>query len=105
MLSSADVRTAMWISILPAIVLAAVSVLAPLQQHGLGAGPGEIAATFGAAALDRHLVRPLFGRWSDRQGPLRPIRLGAAGERTDRAGRALGGDPLGVALFVIGALV
>ena len=76
MLSSAHVRTAMWIAILPAILLAAISVLAPLQQHRLGAGAGEIAATFGVAATAGILIRPLFGRWSDRHGPLRPIRLG-----------------------------
>jgi predicted MFS family arabinose efflux permease len=76
MLSAASVRTAMWIAILPAILLAAISVLAPLQQHRLGSGAGAIAATFGIAAAAGILIRPLFGRWSDRRGPLRPIRLG-----------------------------
>jgi predicted MFS family arabinose efflux permease len=76
MLSAASVRTAMWIAILPAILLAAISVLAPLQQHALGSGPGAIAATFGIAAAAGILIRPLFGRWSDRRGPLLPIRLG-----------------------------
>jgi MFS family permease len=69
------VRTAIWIALLPAIALASISVLAPLQQHSLGAGPGEIAATFGTAAIVGILIRPMFGRWSDRRGPLRPIRL------------------------------
>jgi predicted MFS family arabinose efflux permease len=76
MLSARRVRTAMWIAVLPAILLAGISVLAPLRQHKLGAGAGEIALTFGIAALLGILVRPLFGRWSDRQGPVRPIRLG-----------------------------
>lgn len=74
--SSASVRTAMGIAVLPAVLLAAISVLAPLQQHALGAGAGEIAAIFGIAALGGVLVRPAFGRWSDRRGPLRPIRIG-----------------------------
>jgi len=56
--------------------IAAISVLAPLQQHGLGAGSGEIAATFAAAAVIGIAVRPFYGRWSDREGPLRPVRLG-----------------------------
>ncbi|HYB22400.1 MAG TPA: MFS transporter [Solirubrobacteraceae bacterium] len=73
MLSATQVRTAMGVALLPAIVLAAVSVLAPLRQHRLGAGPAEIAVTFGVAAIVGILVRPLFGRWSDRQGPRRPI--------------------------------
>jgi MFS family permease len=76
MVSSGRVRTTMAVAMLPAIVLAAVSVLAPLQQHGLGAGAGEIAATFAAAALVGILIRPLYGRWSDRHGPVRAIRLG-----------------------------
>jgi MFS transporter, DHA1 family, solute carrier family 18 (vesicular amine transporter), member 1/2 len=76
MLASASVRTAMAIAVLPAVLLAAISVLAPLQQHRLGAGAGEIAAIFGVAAVGGILVRPAFGRWSDRRGPLRPIRLG-----------------------------
>ena len=76
MVSSGRVRTTMAVAMLPAIVLAAVSVLAPLQQHALGAGAGEIAATFAAAALAGILIRPLYGRWSDRHGPVRAIRLG-----------------------------
>jgi DHA1 family inner membrane transport protein len=74
-LSSSTVRNAMWIAILPAIVLAAVSVLAPLRQHQLGAGATEIALTFAAAALVGIVVRPFFGRWSDRTGPGTPIRV------------------------------
>jgi MFS transporter, DHA1 family, inner membrane transport protein len=75
-LASSRIRSVMWITLLPAIALAAISVLAPLQQHGLGAGPGEIAATFSVAAILGILVRPFYGRWSDRRGPRRPVRLG-----------------------------
>ncbi len=75
-LSSAPIRKVMWITLLPAIVLAAISVLAPLQQHDLGAGAGEIAATFAVAAILGILIRPFYGRWSDRRGPRRPVRLG-----------------------------
>jgi predicted MFS family arabinose efflux permease len=75
-LASARIRKIMWITLLPAIVLAAISVLAPLQQHVLGAGAGEIAVTFSVAAILGILVRPFYGRWSDRQGPRRPVRIG-----------------------------
>ncbi len=75
MLSSSSVWTTIWLTALPATLLAALSVLAPLQQHAIGAGAGEIAATFAVAALAGVLIRPLFGRWSDRRGPLRPIRI------------------------------
>lgn len=75
-LASRPIRKVMWITLLPAIVLAAISVLAPLQQHELGAGSTEIAATFGVAAILGIVVRPFYGRWSDRRGPLRPVRAG-----------------------------
>jgi MFS transporter, DHA1 family, solute carrier family 18 (vesicular amine transporter), member 1/2 len=105
MLSSAQVRTAMWIALLPAMLLAAISVLAPLQQHRLGAGAGEIAATFGAAAILGILVRPLFGRWSDREGPLRPIRLGLLASAPVVLAIPWMESRWAVAVFVIGALV
>jgi predicted MFS family arabinose efflux permease len=75
-LSAANVRKIMWITLLPATMLAAISVLAPLQQHRLGAGSGEIAATFGVAAVLGIAVQPFYGRWADRRGPLRPVRFG-----------------------------
>ncbi len=75
-LSAPNVRKVMWITLLPAIMLAAISVLAPLQQHRLGAHPGEIAATFAAAAVLGIAIQPLYGRWTDRRGPLRPLRFG-----------------------------
>ena len=105
MLTSAQVRTAMWIALLPAVVLAAVSVLAPLQQHRLGAGAGEIAATFGAAALLGILVRPLYGRWSDRHGPARPIRVGLLASAPVVLAVPWMESRWSVALFVVGALV
>jgi predicted MFS family arabinose efflux permease len=75
-LADANVRKVMWITLLPAILLAAISVLAPLQQHRLGGGSGEIALTFAVAAILGIAIRPFYGRWSDRQGPLRPVRIG-----------------------------
>lgn len=105
MLSSAHVRTAMWVAVLPAVLLAAISVLAPLQQHHLGAGAGEIALTFGVAALLGILVRPLFGRWSDREGPLRPIRIGLLASAPVVLAVPWMNSRLTVAIFVVGALV
>jgi predicted MFS family arabinose efflux permease len=76
LLASANVRTTALIIMIPAAILAGISVLAPLQQHRLGASVGEIAATFGIAAAVGILVRPIFGRWSDRRGPRGPVRFG-----------------------------
>jgi predicted MFS family arabinose efflux permease len=105
MLAATGVRTAMCIAVLPAMLLAAISVLAPLQQHQLGAGAGEIAATFGVAAAAGILVRPMFGRWSDRQGPLRPIRLGLLASAPVVLAVPWIESRLALPLFVIGALV
>ncbi len=105
MLTSARVRTAMGIAILPAMLLAAISVLAPLQQHRLGAGPGEIAATFGASAIVGILVRPVFGRWSDRHGPLRPIRLALLASAPVVFAVPWVQSRWALPLFVVGALV
>lgn len=76
MYRSRRVRAAVLLAMLPAATLATIGVLAPLQQDGLGAGAGEIAITFGLAALAGILVRPLWGRWSDRRGPLLAVRTG-----------------------------
>jgi predicted MFS family arabinose efflux permease len=105
MLASGQVRTAMWISVLPAILLAAISVLAPLQQHRLGAGAGEIAATFGVAALAGIVVRPAFGRWSDRRGPVRPIRLGLLASAPVVLAVPWLENRWGAALLIVGALL
>lgn len=105
MLSAAQVRTAMWIALIPAVLLAQISVLAPLQQHRLGAGAGEIAATFGIAAALGILVRPRFGRWSDRHGPLRPIRLGLLASAPVVLAVPWMGSRVGAALLVIASLV
>jgi predicted MFS family arabinose efflux permease len=66
----------MWITVVPAAILAGVSVLAPLQLHQLGIGVAGITATFGIAAAVGILVRPVFGRWSDRSGAQPAIRFG-----------------------------
>ncbi|MHB2001543.1 MAG: MFS transporter [Solirubrobacteraceae bacterium] len=75
-LSCPRIRTTMWLAGVPALVLSAIGVLAPLQLHRLGAGPGEIALSFGVAAAAGILVRLLAGRLSDRRGPSLPIKLG-----------------------------
>jgi predicted MFS family arabinose efflux permease len=105
MLSAASVRTAMGIALLPAVLLAAISVLAPLQQHALGAGAGEIAAIFGIAAVVGVLVQPPFGRWSDRRGPLRPIRFGLLASVPVVLGVPWLDSRAGAAVLTIAALV
>lgn len=75
-LGSGAVRLGMLLVGLPWIALGAIHLLAPLQLDRLGAGAGGIATTFVIAAAASVVVQPLVGRWSDRRGRLRPIRLG-----------------------------
>jgi predicted MFS family arabinose efflux permease len=75
MFANGGVRTAMLAALLPAVVLAAMMVLGPLEQHRLGAGAAEIAITFGLAAAVGIVARPIFGRWSDRVGTMRPVQV------------------------------
>lgn len=105
MLSSARVRSTIWLTTLPAVMLAAVSVLAPLQQDALGAGAGEIAATFGVAALAGVAIRPFWGRWSDRRGPLRPVRVAMLVNVPIVVALPWLGNRFAVALFVCAALI
>ncbi len=105
MFSSRRVRTTIWIATLPSILLATISVLAPLQQNALGASSGEIAATFGVAALAGIAIRPLWGRWSDRRGPLVPIRLGLLANVPVIVVLPWLGNRWAVAIFVCCALI
>jgi MFS family permease len=75
-LGSSAVRSAMLLGAVPGFLIGVVAVLAPLQLDRLGGGAGLIAVTFGVAAAAGVLVQPLMGRWSDRQGRMRPIRIG-----------------------------
>lgn len=76
-LRSRRVWAGAWLVSVPAIVVAALAVIGPLQLAGLGLDGGGIALTFGLAAAVGVLARPLVGRWSDRQqDTVKPLRLG-----------------------------
>jgi MFS family permease len=74
-LRSRDMRLGMWLLGVPALSTGAAVVLGPLQLSHLGAHAGVIAATFGIAAAASIVTRPLAGRWSDRWGRLRALRI------------------------------
>jgi predicted MFS family arabinose efflux permease len=76
LLASQQIRTIVWVTIVPAIDLAAMMLLVPLELHRLGASVGVITATFGTAAVAGIMVRPLFGRWSDTRGPRFAVQAG-----------------------------
>ena len=59
----------------PGLLLGTIGVLAPLWLHRLGWGPVGIAGTYLAAAAIGVLAPPFVGRWADRRGRLRAIRM------------------------------
>ncbi len=77
-LRTRPIAVGVWLVALPAVVSGAITVLAPLRLHSLGAGVAAIGATFLAAAGVGALVSPATGRLSDRRGRAFPLRLGLA---------------------------
>jgi MFS family permease len=59
-------------------VLGALLVLSTLHLHDVGWREGVIAAVFVIAGATGVVLQPFIGRWSDRQGRLRPLRLSLA---------------------------
>jgi DHA1 family multidrug resistance protein-like MFS transporter len=74
-LGSGKVQAAMWLNSVPGLLAGAILVIAPLELHHLGASAGAIAACYGAAALIGVPLKPFVGRWSDKHGRRRPIRV------------------------------
>jgi MFS family permease len=68
----------MWFTALPAVLLGILDVLAPLRLSGLGAGAVAVGAVFLLSAVLEATASPIFGRLSDRIGPLPLIRIGLA---------------------------
>jgi MFS family permease len=67
-----------WFTALPAALFGMLNVLAPLRLSALGAGTVAIGAVFLLSAAIEAAASPLFGRISDRRGPLPLIRVGLA---------------------------
>src|SRR5436190_11060701 len=68
----------LWFTALPALVFGVLEVLAPLRMSALGAGAAAIGATFLVAAALEATLSPVFGRLSDRIGPVPVARAGLA---------------------------
>ena len=70
------VLAGVWFVALPALLFGVLSVLAPLRLAVLGFGAVAIGATFLASAAFEGALAPLYGRVTDRRGPLFVIRGG-----------------------------
>jgi MFS family permease len=71
-----ELRTAMWLVVLPSVAYGVMSVIGALRLDDLGASGAAIGATFLLAAAIEAGISPLIGRFSDRHGRLLPIRAG-----------------------------
>ena len=72
---SRDVVGGLWLVVVPGLLIGTIFVLGPLQLNRLGSGPIGIAGAFLGASAVGVLGRPVIGRWADRNGQLRAIRL------------------------------
>jgi predicted MFS family arabinose efflux permease len=77
--SDREVRSAMWLVVLPSLASGMVSVLGPLRLHHLGADAAAIGGVYLVAAGVEALLTPVVGRFSDRRGRLLPLRAGLTG--------------------------
>ncbi len=65
----------LWLLLLPALLFGVVTVLVPLELGRAGWGAAAIAAVFLIGAAAEVVLHPLIGRYSDRHGRFRPVRL------------------------------
>jgi MFS family permease len=93
----------MWLLVLPALLVGVLDVLAPLKLHALGWGGVAIGAVFLAAAALETVLNPLLGRFTDRHGPLLPVRLAMIASILISVALAWAGSAPLLAVLVVGA--
>ncbi len=99
-LRSRSLQKAVWLFLLPALIIGAIDVLVPLRLDDLGARGLTIGALFVAAAAVEGLLNPVMGRQSDTRGRLPLIRVGLMG-----AGLTALALPLPTSVWLLGALL
>ena len=98
------VATALWLVVLPGIVLGTVEVLAPLRLDSLGVGAAAIAGVFLAGAGLEAFVNPIAGRISDRRGRELPLLVGLGGAAASAVALALTDSAWLLIVLVIAAV-
>jgi MFS family permease len=91
---------ALWLSTLPALLFGVLQLLAPLALSRNGFGAAAIALTFFGVGLIEVAINPLLGRFSDRVGRRRPLRLALAFSAGAAAGLALVSTTAGLVVLV-----
>jgi MFS family permease len=98
-----EVRTGMWLTMVPGLAFGVLDVLAPLRLGRLGASATVIGAAFLGAAAIESALSPLAGRLSDRRGALAPMRISlTAAVAVSLLAPVLAPAPLLVALLIAG---
>lgn len=93
---------ALWLFLLPAFLIAALSSVAPLALSALGWTAAGIGAISIVGALIQMVANPALGRWSDRTSRLAPV---AAALVLSTLAAGLLTTPLGEGRWTLGALV
>ena len=78
-LRDVEIRQALWLMSVPALVFGIVGVLVPLKLDQAGWSAAGIAVAWVVSAAIEMVLAPLIGRVSDRKGRLLPLRIALMG--------------------------
>ena len=92
-LRTSEIRQALWLMSVPALVFGVVGVLVPLKLDNAGWSATAIAVAWVASAAIEMVLAPLIGRVSDRKGRLLPLRIALMGAIAVLVGFALANRP------------
>ncbi|HEY7003049.1 MAG TPA: MFS transporter [Gaiellaceae bacterium] len=100
-LRDVEVRQAIWLMSVPALVFGVVGVLVPLKLDAAGWSATAIAVAWVASAAIEMVLAPLIGRVSDRRGRLLPLRVSLMGAIAVLVGFAFADRPAVVVPILI----
>jgi MFS family permease len=100
-LGESEVKQALWLMSVPALVFGVVGVLVPLKLDRAGWSATAIAVAWVVSAAIEMVIAPLIGRVSDRRGRLLPLRIALVGAIAVLVGFALADQPV----FVVPILI
>ncbi|HEX4746810.1 MAG TPA: MFS transporter [Gaiellaceae bacterium] len=95
----------LWLNMLPAMLFGLLIVLTPLALDEAGWGTFAIAGVFFASGLVEVALNPLLGRFSDRVGRLRPIRVGLVASTIVAVTLSVGSGAAVIAVLVCAAAI
>ncbi len=96
-----EIRQALWLMSVPALVFGVVGVLVPLKLDQAGWSATAIAVAWIASAAIEMVLAPLIGRVSDRRGRLLPLRVALMGAIVVLVGFAFANRPAVVVPILI----